>query len=95
MFSALPHGTSAEFCEPFFGRSVVFDLSADFRLKDRQTHRKAYGDTAPGGQYRDKAVYGLAEIYENQIKGADIIAVPGCYPTCTLLPLIPLARAGF
>ena len=94
VFSALPHGASAEFCEPFFGKSVIFDLSADFRLDDPDVHKKAYGADAPFPALRGKTVYGLSEIYTDKIKTADIIAVPGCYPTCTLLPLIPLAKHG-
>jgi N-acetyl-gamma-glutamyl-phosphate reductase len=94
VFSALPHGASAEFCEPFFGRSAVFDLSADFRLRDASVHEAAYGHPAPGSTLRDTAVYGLSEVYRDKIRNSDLIAVPGCYPTCTLLPLIPLAGAG-
>jgi len=94
VFSALPHGASMEFCKPFFGISVVIDLSADFRLRDVQAHQRAYAQTAPEPELRKKAVYGLAEIYQEDIKGADIIAVPGCYPTCILLPLLPLSRLG-
>jgi len=94
VFSALPHGASADFCEPFFGKSVVIDLSADFRLKNNQTHLQAYGQQAPYPDLRSSAVYGLAEIYSRQIRTADLIAVPGCYPTCSLLPLIPLAGTG-
>ncbi len=94
VFAALPHGASAEFCEPFFGKSVVFDLSADFRLYDAAVHERAYGAKAPYPALRDSTVYGLAEIYEDRIKKADIIAVPGCFPTGALLPLIPAAREG-
>ena len=94
VFSALPHGASADFCEPFFGKSVIFDLSADFRLSDEKTHLTAYGSPAPFPELRSSAVYGLSEIYSEQIRQSDLIAVPGCYPTCSLLPLIPLCRAG-
>lgn len=94
VFSALPHGASADFCEPFFGKSVVFDLSADFRLRDTDLHQKAYGSPAPFPALRKKAVYGLSEIYADDIGKSDLIAVPGCYPTCSLLPLIPVAKAG-
>jgi len=94
VFSALPHGASADFCEPFFGRSVVFDLSADFRLRDAAAHQAAYGQPPPHPDVRPTAVYGLAEIHSDAVGTADIIAVPGCYPTCVLLPLIPLAAAG-
>lgn len=94
VFSALPHGASAQFCEPFFSGSVVFDLSADFRLKDEEAHRLAYGVAPPMGKLRQTAVYGLSELYENDIQEANLIAVPGCYPTCALLPILPLAHAS-
>lgn len=94
VFSALPHGASAEFCSPFFGNSVVFDLSADFRLNDSDVHKKAYAAPAPFPELRKTTVYGLAESYRDAISTADIIAVPGCYPTCVLTPILPLASAG-
>ncbi|OQX28589.1 MAG: N-acetyl-gamma-glutamyl-phosphate reductase [Spirochaeta sp. LUC14_002_19_P3] len=94
VFSALPHGESASFCEPFFGKSILFDLSTDFRLSDAQSHLNAYGTPPPFPERRRQAAYGLAEIYRENIAKADIIAVPGCYPTCSLLPLLPIARAG-
>lgn len=94
VFSALPHGASADFCEPFFGKSVVFDLSADFRLGDTDIHQKAYSSPAPFTSLRNEAVYGLSEIYADDIRNSNLIAVPGCYPTCSLLPLIPIAKTG-
>lgn len=94
VFSALPPGKSAEFSAPFFARSVLFDLSADFRLKDVKEHKRVYGHTAPFPNLRSSSVYGLAEIYREEIRSTNLIAVPGCYPTCILLPLLPLARVN-
>ncbi len=94
VFSGLPHLKSAEVCAPFFGRCVVIDLSADFRFSDPEGFRKAYGAPAPRPELLAKAAFGLAEWYGDRIRTADIIANPGCYPTCTLLPLLPLAREG-
>ncbi|HTP59614.1 MAG TPA: N-acetyl-gamma-glutamyl-phosphate reductase, partial [Spirochaetia bacterium] len=94
VFSALPHLKSAEVCAPLLGKTVVIDLSADFRLKDPATFAKAYGMAMPRPDLSPRAVYGLAEWHTAQIRKADIIAVPGCYPTATLLPLLPLAQAG-
>jgi N-acetyl-gamma-glutamyl-phosphate reductase len=94
VFSALPHLKSAEICSPLVGKAVVIDLSADFRLKDPATFARAYGAAMPRPDLSERSVYGLAEWHAEKIKGADIIAVPGCYPTATLLPLLPLARAG-
>jgi N-acetyl-gamma-glutamyl-phosphate reductase len=94
IFSALPHLKSAEICAPFAGKTVVIDLSADFRLRDPAVFARAYGTPMPRPDLMGKAVYGLAEWHTERIRAADIIAVPGCYPTCTLLPLLPLAKAG-
>ena len=94
VFSALPHLKSAEICAPFVGSSVVIDLSADFRLKDPAVFARAYGAAMPRPDLSGRSVYGLAEWHTEGIRKADIIAVPGCYPTATLLPLLPLVRAG-
>ena len=94
VFSALPHLKSAEICAPLFGRTVVIDLSADFRLRDPAVFQKAYGVPVPKPDLLPRAVYGLAEWHTDSIRTADIIANPGCYPTATLLPLLPLARKG-
>ncbi len=94
VFSALPHMTSAQVCGPFFGSAVVIDLSADFRIKDPALFEQAYKQPQPRADLLEHAVYGLTEIYRDQIAGSDLIANPGCYPTATLLPLFPLARAG-
>ncbi len=80
VFAALPHLASAEFCSPFYGKSVVIDLSADFRISDPALFLKAYGENPPRADLLDKAVYGLAEWYRKEIQKADIIANPGCYP---------------
>jgi N-acetyl-gamma-glutamyl-phosphate reductase len=94
VFSALPHLESARLCAPFFGRAVVVDLSADFRLRDAETFRKAYGEPPGRPDLLPGAVYGLAEWHTEAIRGSDLIANPGCYPTATLLPLLPLLREG-
>jgi N-acetyl-gamma-glutamyl-phosphate reductase len=94
VFSCLPHLKSAEMCAPFFGKTVVVDLSADFRLRDPSVFLKAYGAPMPKPELLGRSVYGLSEWYRDPIRNADIIANPGCYPTATLLPLLPLAREG-
>lgn len=94
VFSALPHVKSAELCADFFGKCVVIDLSADFRFEDVSVYEKVYGTVHPRKDLLPKAVYGFPEWYRDRISRADLIAQPGCYPTCTLLPLLPLARKG-
>jgi N-acetyl-gamma-glutamyl-phosphate reductase len=90
IFLALPHGTSMEIAPIFYkaGRKVI-DLSADFRLADLGTYEQWYGrhkapDVIP------HAVYGIPELWRDQIKGTRFIANPGCYPTSVILGLAPL-----
>ena len=94
VFSALPHLESARLCAPFLGRSLVIDLSADFRLKDPQAFQGAYGTPPPRPDLLGQAVYGLPEWRAGAIRSAELIANPGCYPTSVLLPLLPIAREG-
>ncbi|MEW5814938.1 MAG: N-acetyl-gamma-glutamyl-phosphate reductase [Spirochaetota bacterium] len=94
VFAALPHLASGRLCEPFFKSTLVIDLSADFRIRDPALFKKYYGEEPPRKDLLQKAVYGLSEINRDDIRKADLIANPGCYPTATLLPLIPLIKAG-
>jgi N-acetyl-gamma-glutamyl-phosphate reductase len=94
VFGALPHLESAKLLEPHIGSSVVIDLSADFRLKDPELFRHYYGAPPPLPEHLDSAVYGLCEWYRKEIAAADLIAVPGCYPSAALYPLLPLCRDG-
>ena len=71
----------------------VVDLSADFRLRDLETYEQWYVEH-PAPELIETAVYGLPELYREQIAGADLVANPGCYPTAALLALAPLAREG-
>jgi N-acetyl-gamma-glutamyl-phosphate reductase len=72
----------------------VIDLSADFRVKSAAVYQEFYAHDHPAPELLDKSVYGLPEIYREQIKKATLIASPGCYPTGILLPAIPLLKAG-
>lgn len=93
VFTALPHGASAEICGVFYNKGVkVIDLSADFRYRDLSVYEKWYKVTHPDPALNFKAVYGLPEIYREKIKKADIIGNPGCYTTCSILPLYPLLK---
>jgi N-acetyl-gamma-glutamyl-phosphate reductase len=93
VFSALPHLESARLCAPFLGKSVIIDLSADFRLKSIETFQAAYGSPPPRADLLEQAVYGLTEWHREAVRSSDLIANPGCYPTSVLLPLLPIARA--
>ncbi len=94
VFSALPHLASAQVCDPFYDSSVVIDLSADFRMEDPELFFRAYGEKPPREERLSSAVYGLSELYRNEIRKSDLIANPGCYPTASLLPLVPLLQKG-
>jgi N-acetyl-gamma-glutamyl-phosphate reductase len=95
VFLALPHGVAAEFAAPLLNAGcVVIDLSADFRLKSPEIYREFYAHEHPAPDLLKKSVYGLPEIYREQIKNAFLVASPGCYPTSILLPTIPLLKAG-
>ncbi len=91
---AYPHGAAAPLVAALRERGVkVVDLSADFRLRDLATYEQWYVEHA-APQLLGAAVYGLTELYREQIAGASLVANPGCFPTAALLTLAPLARAG-
>lgn len=94
VFCGLPHGASAPIVKELRARGlVVLDLSADFRLRDLAMHEAWYGaHHAP--ELAPSAVYGLPELHRDALRTADLIAVPGCYPTSTILPLAPLFAKG-
>jgi N-acetyl-gamma-glutamyl-phosphate reductase len=91
---AYPHGAAAELVAALRRRGVrVVDLSADFRLRDPAVYAEWYR-VHPAPELVGEAVYGLPERYREQIRDADLVANPGCYPTATLLALAPLAAEG-
>ncbi|HEX4639108.1 MAG TPA: N-acetyl-gamma-glutamyl-phosphate reductase [Chthoniobacterales bacterium] len=93
VFLALPHGLAADFAKPLLAAGArVVDLSADFRIKDAGVYREFYGHDHPAPDLLRRSVYGLPEIYRDQIRGAQLVACPGCYPTSILIPLRPLIR---
>ncbi len=70
----------------------MLDLSADFRIKDANVYREFYGHDHLAPDLLGQSVYGLPEIYRDQIRDAQLVACPGCYPTSILIPLRPLIR---
>ncbi|MBX3247644.1 MAG: N-acetyl-gamma-glutamyl-phosphate reductase [Myxococcales bacterium] len=93
-FCALPHGASAPTVAALRERGVVvFDLSADFRLTDAATYEAWYGAHGAPALF-GKAAYGLVELHREDLRDAGLVAVPGCYPTVSVLALAPLLRAG-
>jgi N-acetyl-gamma-glutamyl-phosphate reductase len=95
VFLALPHGVAAEYAVPLLNAGCrIIDLSADFRLRSADIYREFYAHDHPAPELLARAVYGLPEVYRAQIKDAQLVASPGCYPTSILLPTIPLLKAG-
>ncbi len=92
VFLALPHGISMEIAPVFIqaGKKVI-DLSADYRLRDVSTYEKWYAQHSSAGHLKD-AVYGIPELYRQQIKDTALVANPGCYPTSIILGLAPALR---
>lgn len=95
VFLALPHGVAAGYAIPLLqaGKRVI-DLSADFRLKSAEVYKEFYAHEHPAPELLKESVYGLPEVHREAIRGARLIASPGCYPTSILLPILPLLRAG-
>ena len=92
VFLCLPHKVSMEYVPKFYKNGIkVIDLSADYRFKNVKTYESAY-QKHNSKELLEKSVYGLSEIYRDEIQNADIIGNPGCYPTSFLLPMIPLVK---
>jgi N-acetyl-gamma-glutamyl-phosphate reductase len=91
----LPHKVSMEFVPKILDAGLkVVDFSADYRLKDTAVYEKFYEVKHTDKANLEGAVYGLPELFREQIKGADLIANPGCYPTGALLAIAPLLKKG-
>jgi len=91
VFFATPHGVAHALAGELLAAGTrVIDLSADFRLQDADEWAKWYGQPHGAPELLESAVYGLPEVNREQIKGARLIAVPGCYPTATQLGFLPL-----
>ncbi|TWT48671.1 N-acetyl-gamma-glutamyl-phosphate reductase [Botrimarina hoheduenensis] len=94
-FTCLPHAASAEVVKELVDRGLrVIDLSADYRLTDRAIYEHWYGVTHPDPERLTTTPYGLPELFREEIRGAKLVANPGCYPTAAILGLAPLLRAG-
>ncbi|MDR2734977.1 MAG: N-acetyl-gamma-glutamyl-phosphate reductase [Spirochaetota bacterium] len=94
VFLALPPESSLEHAEAFLRSARVIDLSAAFRLKDALVYEKWYKHPHTAGALLPKAVYGLSEWNRDALRGARLIANPGCYPTSVLIPMLPLVHKG-
>jgi len=91
---AYPHGAAAPTVAALRERDVlVVDLSADFRLREMDTYERWYGEHGAPDLF-GKGVYGLSELYRDELREAKLVATPGCYPTASVLGLAPLAEQG-
>jgi N-acetyl-gamma-glutamyl-phosphate reductase len=97
VFCGLPHGTTQEIIAAVLKANPdikVLDMSADFRLRDKAAYAQWYGHDHRALELQGEAVYGLTELYRQEITTARLVACPGCYPTAVLLALVPLVKAG-
>ena len=95
VFLALPHGAAIEAVPVLLEAGVrVVDLGADFRLKDPAVYARWYGSDHGAAGFLGEAVYGLTEVNREALRGARLVANPGCYPTAAALALLPLLASG-
>jgi N-acetyl-gamma-glutamyl-phosphate reductase len=95
VFSCLPHGVTATIVPHLLSAGAkVIDFSADYRLDDAETFKQWYGEKHPDPERLGKTVYGLPELFREEIVKSQLVANPGCYPTSAILPLTPLVKAG-
>ncbi|HEY6379317.1 MAG TPA: N-acetyl-gamma-glutamyl-phosphate reductase [Candidatus Dormibacteraeota bacterium] len=95
VLAALPHAVAAAQAGSWLaGGAVVVDMSADFRLRDVDLYERWYGLQHPACDLAASAVYALPELHAAAVRGADLLAVPGCYPTAALLATVPALKAG-
>jgi N-acetyl-gamma-glutamyl-phosphate reductase len=97
VFCALPHGTSQVVIKAIMEKASdakIVDLSADFRISDPAAYERWYGHPHQAVELQKQAVYGLTEIYRDEIKPARLVANPGCFTTTSILAMVPLIEAG-
>lgn len=95
IFTATPQGYCASvMSEEILSKTRIIDLSADYRLKDVSVYEKWYGIQHKSPQFIKEAVYGLCEVNREAVRGARLVANPGCYTTCSILTAYPLAKEG-
>lgn len=94
-FVGVPSAKSMPFVVPLHERGVkVIDIGPDFRLSDPAVFEKYYGEKHAAPQLLDEAVYGLVPLNRAAVKEANLVAVPGCYPISSILPLHPILDAA-
>jgi len=95
IFVALPHGIASErVTASILKHTRIIDFGPDFRISDASVYEKWYGIRHCARELLPQAVYGLSEIYRDKIRGARLVANPGCYTTCGIIALYPLIKEG-
>ena len=95
IFSCLPHNVAAGKVGVWLGSGIrVIDMSADFRLRDATLYPRWYRQPHPQPELLAKAVFGLPELHEEDLKAAQLVAAPGCFSTAAILALAPAATSG-
>lgn len=95
IFTCLPHTIAMELIKRIYRPGLkVIDLSADFRFASPEDYKRWYGVEHVVPELLEKSAYGLPEFFREEIAGCEIVSNPGCYPTCALLALGPLAEEG-
>lgn len=95
IFSCLPHNVGAGKAAGWLDAGVrVVDMSADFRLHDPELYPTWYKQDHPAPELLDEAVFGLPELHEDELRGARLVAVPGCHSTASILALAPAVASG-
>lgn len=93
-FFTLPHQVSQDYVPGYLNEGIrSIDFSADYRFADADVYRQHYGEHKDVGNLA-RAVYGIPELFRERIRGAELVANPGCYPTSVIIPLAPLLAAG-
>ena len=95
IFSALPNGEAQKLSKFLLDKNLLIDLSADFRLKNKNEYLKWYKIKHSAQKLIKNSIYSLPELNKNQFKNQKVISSPGCYPTSILLPLAPLIQKNF
>lgn len=95
VFLSLPNGIACTLAPELLEKGCkVLDLSADYRFFDLKTYQAWYGSDRLDGDTNHRAVYGLPELFHNEIREATLVGCPGCYPTASLLAIAPLLKQG-
>ena len=93
VFLALPHGISMDFVKDYgLDKFRIIDLSGDFRLPTKEMYEQWYHKVHACPEYIEQAVFGMPELFRDEIRNAQLVANPGCYPTSAILALAPLLK---